>query len=288
MLSSDRVNRIAAAAVNALQPEPKWHRNEANTNILIAGAARVGKSKLATRLARECGYSVVSTDVVRLHFWELEDGDFRVQVQHAVYRRLLEKFPCNLIVEGNNLIGDTPRQGQPTTDLTLVAALHHDGLAKAFILGCADDAWDQKLEAIETYAHGNLCWTPRLTHEEKVDFVQSVVRRSEKLKEQARDHGLPYIEVGTNDFDAALDRAMKLIERECCSQELAPELVRRLNLRAYDAEQKRREAERALIASKRTIEEIEASASWRITAPMRSVGRSARKILAKLGRAPTS
>lgn len=217
MKSDPAVGSIVTAVDHAVRTKLQWHRDDRNGNVLITGAPRVGKTKLAKTLERERGYAIVSTDFVRRFFWELEDHDLRVETQHAVYRHLLETFPCNLVVEGDGLTGDRPRHGRSTDDLELATRLHHEGLSKTFIIGCSDEAWTHKLGAIQTHARDNQCWTHKLPEERLVGLAQNIIVRSQALKALAAVRNLNYIEINTSDFSAALHRAVRLIEQECCS-----------------------------------------------------------------------
>lgn len=181
----------------AAQPRPDA------PSVMISGAVRCGKTKVANRVAARGGYVHLKTDLIRnatyLHSPEAEK---RRAVKY-LFRRILLQFPRGVLIDGTALM-DAP------CDLPLWA--HRRGIA-FFAIGYADGTAEDKQRDLLAYRAENACWTKRSKSDaELLRFARRLIRRSREIRDFCAAHDLPFYNLDSRHF--AAERARIVIDIE--------------------------------------------------------------------------
>jgi hypothetical protein len=184
--------------------------------ILIGGMPRVGKTRLALKIAESAGFGVIHTDQLRKAFWEISDMAERAAERRRVYAKALAARKSGIVIEGVDLIYRNKGadhlvcKGAIKQDLSpgleLVSALSEKFGAKVFIIGCADANPDAKQAAIRKHwAAGD--WTKDFSDSELANLASRIVRLSGDLRKEVQQSGFDYIELPSEPSEEHLDRA---------------------------------------------------------------------------------
>jgi hypothetical protein len=191
--------------------------------VLISGLPRVGKSRVARRLADHTGFEVIFCDRFRLGFWSIADAQERSAERFRRYREAVAGRRVGLIIEGDDLIarnrGDTllARQGLISNDeqfsFALIRHLQDQSGAKAFVLGCIDADPDLAVAAIRRH-ETDACFTKSLSDSDLEGLIRTNIKRSMRLRKIAAREHVHYLEMGEENFDAAVNAALSTVLRE--------------------------------------------------------------------------
>ncbi len=190
--------------------------------ILIGGVARIGKTRLAKELSRHTGFNMIHCDQFREAFWSIRDEQKRAAERVRCYEKAIAAHPAGLIMEGDDLIyrnrGDTSlaKLGLLRNDLTLCLALlvHLKSRlgAQPFVVGCAERdsvAVAAEIRRRET----DSCFTRVLSDHGLQGFLRTAERRSKELRTMVAGTDIPYIELGGEDLECAVEAAAARILR---------------------------------------------------------------------------
>lgn len=172
-------------------------------SVLISGAVRCGKTKVARRVALRGGFHHLKTDQIRNRtYLNCTEAEKR-RIAKYVFRRILLRFPKGVLIEGTGIM-DAP------CDLPVWANAR--GIA-FFAIGYSFDTPEAKHRDLLAYRAAHTCWTQNSkSDEEMLRFARRLIRRSREIKQFCASHDLPYFDLDSARFDAERDRIMHQIE----------------------------------------------------------------------------
>lgn len=173
-------------------------------SILISGAVRCGKTKVARRVSLRGGYYHLRTDDIRNQtYLDAPEAEKR-RIAKYVFRRILLQFPKGVLIEGTGLM-DAPCELPVWADRRGIAF---------FAIGYSFDTPQAKQRDLLAYRAENTCWTKqRKSDEEMLRFARRLIRRSTDIKRYCAAEGLPYFDLDSSRFDAERARIVREIER---------------------------------------------------------------------------
>jgi hypothetical protein len=173
-------------------------------SILISGAVRCGKTKVARRVSLRGGYYHLRTDDIRNQtYLDAPEAEKR-RVAKYVFRRILLRFPKGVLIEGTGLM-DAPCELPVWADRRGIAF---------FAIGYAFDTPEAKQRDLLAYRAENTCWTKQSkSDEEMLRFARRLIRRSNDIKRYCAAEGLAYFDLDSARFDAERARIVREIER---------------------------------------------------------------------------
>lgn len=210
----DVFNRIAAQSLPDLP------------SVLISGAVRCGKTKVARRVATRGGFYHLKTDEIRNQTYLDRPEAEKRRIAKYVFRRILLRFPKGVLIEGTGLI-DAPCDLPAWADARGIAF---------FAIGYAFDTPKAKQRDLLAYRAENACWTQRnISDQEMLRFSRRLIRRSTEIQHFCATRGLPYFNLDSARFDAectrithAIEKALKLRHAAQTRAEPHPGLIARL------------------------------------------------------------
>lgn len=179
-------------------------------SIIIAWAARSGKSKLARRLQKETGFSLISGDALICSFAyaypqlgitleeDIEKVAFLFEpflIDYIEHLRLYQNIPY--ILDTVNLM---PEQ-------IIKHRLHEK--CNVLFMGHPHVERHEKLGNIRIYKTEFFDWTTDETDEQLLDKIDLGISWSQKMQRECLLHGLSFIDTGL-DFKAAQEKAYSL------------------------------------------------------------------------------
>lgn len=178
-------------------------------SVLISGAVRCGKTKVARQVAVRGGFHHLRTDQIRnatyLHSCEAE----KRRALKYLYRRLLLRFPRGILIDGTALM-DAPCE--------LPVWARQRGIA-FFAIGYSFQTPEAKARDLLAYRAENRCWTKQKRSDaDMLRFARGVIRRSTTIREFCTAHDLPYFDLDSSRFEAERDRIVRAIERNLAAR----------------------------------------------------------------------
>ena len=172
-------------------------------SVLISGAVRCGKTKVANRVAARGAYVHLKTDQIRnATFLHSHESEKRRAVKY-LFRRILLRFPRGVLIDGTALM-DAP------CELPLWARAR--GMA-FFAIGYSAGTPEAKHRDLLAYRAGNNCWTARSKSDaELLRFARRLIRRSKEIRAFCKAHDLPYYDLDSAQFAAERARIITDIE----------------------------------------------------------------------------
>ena len=173
-------------------------------SVLISGAVRCGKTKVARRVALRGGYYHLRTDQIRNQtYMDAPEGEKR-RIAKYVYRRILLRFPKGVLIDGTGIM-DAPCELPLWADARGIAF---------FAIGYAFDTPEAKQRDLLAYRAENACWTKQSkSDDEMLRFARRLIRRSADIKQFCAAHGLRYFDLDSARFEAERERILREIER---------------------------------------------------------------------------
>lgn len=185
--------------------------------LLLSGYKRTGKSKIAKLVAKRGDFSVLGADALRGFFWEIEDYDLRLSSRLRVYTAILNSFPGDLIIEGDDFIFDNRYRPDPWPRLhmTIPRLLQPavPGLEQ-LVVGNRRASPAAKLEGLNVAIVESKCWSSTMSSEARERFAHEHVTVSAALFEMCREQNIEYRDIAPATFGM------------CCEQ-IAGEICRR-------------------------------------------------------------
>lgn len=179
-------------------------------NIIIAGAARSGKTILSRRVSAELGLSHIPADALICAFERCfpADGIRHTELLHGEICRNFEDFLVEFLFHmgwiGVPYVLDCfhllPEQ---------VIRRGLDKNARVVFLGYADVFVEEKLSTIRSFRENN-DWTDEVSDEQLSADVETFIEISRTIRNQCVESGLPYFDTGVG-FDSALDEAFRFL-----------------------------------------------------------------------------
>ncbi len=172
-------------------------------SVLISGAVRCGKTKVARRVSLRGGYYHLRTDDIRNQtYLDAPEAEKRRAAKY-VFRRILLQFPKGVLIEGTGLM-DAP--------CALPVWADRRGIA-FFAIGYSFDTPEAKQHDLLAYRADNTCWTKqRKSDEEMLRFARRLIRRSKDIKRYCEAEDLPYFDLESARFEAERARIVREIE----------------------------------------------------------------------------
>jgi hypothetical protein len=194
---------------------------------LVGGAPRVGKSSLAQKLVETEGIPWLPTDIVRtvlrrvLPELDLIDQDpvdaarlaefMYPHIEHAI--EVCTEEAEQFLVEGFEL--------SPTYLPRLRAAIGGVEIRACFLGNCTFSA-----ELLAAYRGPKPQHENEMSVEELKEAAVWIRQRSQQLRAECRNVGLPYVDVGELGFESALREARRHLVAPLADQSIAPEDLR--------------------------------------------------------------
>lgn len=181
-------------------------------SVLISGAVRCGKTKVANRVAARGAYVHLKTDQIRnATYLHSSDAEKRRAVKY-LFRRILLRFPRGVLIDGTALM-DAP------CDLPLWARAR--GIA-VFAIGYSAGTPEAKQRDLLAYRAENNCWTRHSKSDaEMLRFARRLIRRSKEIRAFCKAHDLPYYDLDSAQFAAERARIVTDIERRLAEMKTA-------------------------------------------------------------------
>ncbi len=181
-------------------------------SVLISGAVRCGKTKVAKQVAVRGGFYHLRTDQIRNATYLHSDEVEKRRALKYLYRRLLLHFPRGILIDGTALMDDP-------CELPIWAEAR--GIA-FYAIGYSFQTPEAKARDLLAYRAENRCWTKRSKSDaQMLRFARGIIRRSTVLRDFCDAHGLRYFDLDSSDFDAERDRIVRAIERDLVARETA-------------------------------------------------------------------
>jgi hypothetical protein len=178
-------------------------------SVLLSGAVRCGKTKLASALAARAGYVHLRTDRIRNATYLDSPPAARRRAVKYLYRRILLRFPAGVLLEGTALT-DAP------CDLPLWAAAR--GIP-FFAIGYSTGTAEQKCADLLAYRAENRCWTRHNKSDaDMLKFARRLIARSREIRAFCAAHDLPYYDLESSQFEAEHSRILADIEMRLAAQ----------------------------------------------------------------------
>ncbi len=172
-------------------------------SVLISGAVRCGKTKVARRVALRAGFHHLKTDQIRNRTYLNCSENEKRRIAKYVYHRILLQFPKGVLIEGTGIM-DAPCELPKWADARGIAV---------FAIGYSFDTPEAKHRDLLAYRAAQTCWTKNSkSDDEMLRFARRLIRRSTEIKQYCAAQGLPYFDLDSARFDAERDRIMHQIE----------------------------------------------------------------------------
>lgn len=180
-------------------------------SIILAGAAKAGKTTLARRLSREKGLSLISGDALICTF---EDIFPQLGITHEGDREIACKQFEDFIVYYINHLNDFGVAPFILDTLHLLpeTVIKHNLHKKYRILyfGYPDMTAEEKLQEIRAHKCEFFDWTEEQTDEKLLGGLWEFVDWSKKMQRSCEKLGLAFIDT-SHDFSGAQQRAYDLL-----------------------------------------------------------------------------
>ena len=181
-------------------------------SVLISGAVRCGKTKVANRVAARGEYVHLKTDQIRNATYLHSSGAEKRRAAKYLFRRILLRFPRGVLIDGTALM-DAP------CDLPLWARAR--GIA-VFAIGYSAGTPEDKRRDLLAYRTENNCWTKRSKSDaEMLRFARRLIRRSKEIRAYCEDNDLPYYDLDSAHFAKERARIVTDIERRLSAMNAA-------------------------------------------------------------------
>lgn len=179
--------------------------------VLIAGPTRIGKSRLAQRVAEQLDCRVISTDELRpIYLNPALPKDAAKEAKGYVYRATLSS-KCGVILEGDALISDHYLKGaywlEPyRVDLHRAVSLARECDAALILIGSEDRDWVMENLAVDPG------WAASVPPSDLADFASVILDASRELRVKAAARSLIYFELS----EYACGDPVKKVSEEIC------------------------------------------------------------------------
>ena len=174
-------------------------------SVLISGAVRCGKTKVANRVAARGEYVHLKTDQIRNVTYLHSDEAEKRRAAKYLFRRILLRFPRGVLIDGTALM-DAP------CELPLWARAR--GIA-FFAIGYSSGTAEAKHRDLLAYRTENTCWTTRgKSDAEMLRFARRLIRRSREIRAFCEGNDLPYYDLDSAQFARERARIVTDIEQK--------------------------------------------------------------------------
>lgn len=212
-------------------------------SLLVTGAARTGKSLLASRFCVNHSYVRFRFDSVDRYVRAYQDHDTRTRRMRAILASLLASFPSGICVEGSSALrfenDNTADDGTDKTKLFVALARNSSlseqeklarlekrtsqidlrfctRLARRYgvqvvLIGSLEEP-EEKLQGMRKHRADGKCWTSRHCSEEELYYLALVNHLcSRRLYDLSRQYKLPFVNIASADFEGSLQRGEAML-----------------------------------------------------------------------------
>ncbi len=249
--SAGMANRHAMIAEMHLKLAYLWYRTHRQVSkhrpqtpsLVLTGAARTGKSLLASRFCANHPYVRFRFDSVGGYVRDYHDHDTRTRRTRAILSSLLARFRRGVCVEGSSALRfeNYNAAGDGTDKTKFFVALARDTslseqeklarleertsqidlrfctrLAKRYgvrvvLIGSLEEP-EEKLQGMQKHRAAGKCWTSRYCSEEELYYLAWENHLcSRRLYDLSRQYGLPFINIASADFEGSLQRGEEML-----------------------------------------------------------------------------
>lgn len=244
-------NRYAMIAEMHLKLAYLWYRTHSQVSkyrlqtpsLLLTGAARTGKSLLASRFCANHPYVRFRFDSVGGYVRAYQDHYTRTRKTRAIFAWLLARFRHGVCVEGSsalrfekhNIAGDGTDKTKYFVALARESSLSEQEkfarlekrtsqidlrfctrLAKRYgvqvvLIGSLEKP-EEKLQGMRKHRAAGKCWTSRHGSEEELYYLALENHLcSRRLYDISRQYGLPFVNITSADFEGSLQRGEEML-----------------------------------------------------------------------------
>jgi hypothetical protein len=177
----------------------------ATPTILITGAMRCGKTRVAKEICAHKGMIHIPSDKLRNAVYLGAEGALRVRLVHYVYKRLILMHPTGLVIEGTVFLDN---------DINLTRWAKARGV-KTFAIGYSHRNVARKAHSLITFRKKHKCWTSDLyTDAELHNVARKIILNSRQIKQRARSEGFRYLDLDSTKFASQMQDAVRTILRD--------------------------------------------------------------------------
>jgi hypothetical protein len=185
--------------------------------LIITGYPRVGKSIISKELSGELGGVIIKTDILREIYWDIKDDKKRDYIRKNLIRTIIEQYPYNLIIEGDDFISKNRSRVSSLEpfSLDLLKQLKLKYKIEVYLIGNKGSGVDEKLIGLNTFRSEGECWTlsnaKYNNHDNLKNLANASIEASKSLWELSNENDLNYIDISTNNFNNDISFAVKEI-----------------------------------------------------------------------------
>jgi hypothetical protein len=177
----------------------------ATPTILITGAMRCGKTRVAKEICAHTGMIHIPSDKLRNAVYLGTEGALRVRLVHYVYKRLILLHPTGLVIEGTVFLDN---------DINLTRWAKARGV-KAFAIGYSHRNVARKAKSLVSFRKNHKCWTSDLyTDAELHNVARKIILNSRQIKQRARAEGFRYLDLDSTLFASQMQDVVQTILRD--------------------------------------------------------------------------
>lgn len=195
--------------LNALRFLTKLAAEIENTNlpdlssVIIGGATRCGKTKLAKLIQKDLKMFHLKSDDVKRNLYSELKGKHRRWTASYIFKEILTLFPRGVIVEGTvftQYAKNFPRWEIPS-DIPV------------YLIGSTTN-FEKKYEAMLAFRNNNLCWTSiEYSESELLNLAERITEDSIANRELCIEQGYTYFDARPNEFERDINEIAARIQR---------------------------------------------------------------------------
>ncbi|MFN4058701.1 MAG: hypothetical protein ACK4HW_11045 [Roseinatronobacter sp.] len=164
-------------------------------SIIVTGAMRCGKTRVAKAVGQETGLVHVPSDRLRAAIYEhTEDAERRRLVKYT-YKRLMLAHPTGVVFEGTVFLD---------TDNTLLDWAKARG-RQIFVIGYARNRVARKARSMIKFRQHHDCWTKdSVADADMTQLARKIILHSQNLRARCKAEGMTYIDLDSAQFQSEL------------------------------------------------------------------------------------
>lgn len=174
-------------------------------SVVITGAMRCGKTRVAQQVCRATGMVHLPSDRLRNAIYLDLRGAERAQVVQYLYKRLIRLHPTGVVFDGTVFLD---------TDVDLIHWTRAQGI-KVFAIGCVTDDAERKARSMIRFRNHHSCWTNDThSNDEMRRLAGRIIRYSQALQQRCTKERIPFYNIaGNSQFERQLTQVTGRILR---------------------------------------------------------------------------